>query len=502
MGRLANLRMADRAFMPVVVHIALPFGCGIGVVCHWDFYFRGAIVAAGTGIVGFQAFRCTGSRLGIVVNKVVAEGVTVGCITAAALCLCRAGGGAAGMNMGQVYPIILLLDLAVTGIRCEVAFIYVRDRMRPFSRGNFYGRILCCSDWGGGGYADAACASQGLFDGNGSRAITAAIVAILRQVHIVRIVIACAALRIALPVAGNVNIAADNHGTSNINSSAISLCAISGNTAAVDANVIAGRVYSSAIACGMIPGNAAAVHGEIFIFCITTCHVHSATVASIPTRIRFIVDNTASVHSEGRTISHIHPSTARSRSIPGDTAIVHNECVSRSVCSSLQIHTTASCSSLMGNFPHTAVWLTIAEREIGGIGSGRCLYYGTITCTHNCISIEAKGNFPSAILNLNPVIQREISTQIVRTGGKYVGFQNAVVFPFICAYVQFITHLMEFCSKGHAAVVSLTVSRVSTVVPQPFAERMAVAARVLHFRRGGDDHHAEQGTQAQGQGQE
>ena len=145
-GRLANLRMADRAFMPVVVHIALPFGCGIGVVCHWDFYFRGAIVAAGTGIVGFQAFRCTGSRLGIVVNKVVAEGVTVGCITAAALYLCRAGGGAAGMNMGQVYPIILLLDLAVTGIRCEVAFIYVRDRMRPFSRGNFYGRIRRCSN--------------------------------------------------------------------------------------------------------------------------------------------------------------------------------------------------------------------------------------------------------------------------------------------------------------------------------------------------------------------
>ena len=32
--RLVNLRMADRSFMPVVVHIALPFGCGIGVACH------------------------------------------------------------------------------------------------------------------------------------------------------------------------------------------------------------------------------------------------------------------------------------------------------------------------------------------------------------------------------------------------------------------------------------------------------------------------------------
>ena len=303
-------------------------------------------------------------------------------------------------------------------------------------------------------------------------------------------------MRIALPVAGNVNIAADNHGTSNINSSTISLCAISGNTAAVDANVIAGRVYSSAIACGMIPGNAAAVHGEIFIFCITTCHVHSATVASIPTRIRFIVDNTASVHSEGRTISHIHPSTARSRSIPGDTAIVHNECVSRSVCSSLQIHTTASCSSLMGNFPHTAVWLTIAEREIGGIGSGRCLYYGTITCTHNCISIEAKGNFPSAIFNPNPVIQREISTQIVSPGTKHVATPAAVVFPFVIAYVQCITILTEFCSKGHAAMVIAIMCRVGA-----FRTLTNGVAVLLHFRRGGGDHHAEQGTQAQGQGQ-
>ena len=298
-------------------------------------------------------------------------------------------------------------------------------------------------------------------------------------------------MRIALPVAGNVNIAADNHGTSNINSSAISLCAISGNTAAVDANVIAGRVYSSAIACGMIPGNATTVHGEIFIFCITTCHVHSATI------VRSIVGDSTAIHGEGRTISHIHPSTAKSRSIPGDTAIVHNECVSRSVCSSLQIHTTASCSSLMGNFPHTAVWLTIAEREIGGIGSGRCLYYGTITCTHNCISIEAKGNFPSAIFNPNPVIQREISTQIVSPGTKHVATPAAVVFPFVCAYIQCITILTEFCSKGHAAMVIAIMCRVGA-----FRTRTNAVVVPLHFRRGGGDHRAEQGTQTQGQGQE
>ena len=74
----------------------------------------------------------------------MAEGVTVGCITAAALCLCRAGGGAAGMNMGQVYPIILLFDLAVViaDIGGEVLFVISFNRIRT-SRGNFYGCIVC-----------------------------------------------------------------------------------------------------------------------------------------------------------------------------------------------------------------------------------------------------------------------------------------------------------------------------------------------------------------------
>ena len=75
----------------------------VGVGCHWDFYFRG-IVAAGTGIVGFPAFRCTGGGFGFVVDEGVVVGVSVAIrLTAsAALCRRRARSLAAGVDMGQV----------------------------------------------------------------------------------------------------------------------------------------------------------------------------------------------------------------------------------------------------------------------------------------------------------------------------------------------------------------------------------------------------------------
>ena len=105
---------------------------------------------------------------------------------------------------------------------------------------------------------------QGFFDGDGT---------VRRQVHIVRVVIACAALRIALPVAGNVNIAADNHGTS-----------VNVNTAAA--------------ACGMVPGDAAAVHGEIRSF---AAHMHSTAIF-----IGIVPGDVTAVHGEERFASHIH----------------------------------------------------------------------------------------------------------------------------------------------------------------------------------------------------
>ena len=223
------------------------------------------------------------------------------------------------------------MDLAVTGIRCEVAFIFARDRMRPFSRGNFYGRILCCSDWGGGGYADAAIlAGQGFFDGDGT---------VRRQVHIVRIVIAYAAVLIALPVAGNIDIAANGQSVRrrNINTARISSLryAVIGNTAAVDANVIAGRVYSSAAFIGVVFGNAAAVHGEIRGI---TARAHSAAIVSL------VLGDVTAVHGESRSAVYIHSAAkcrGTSKRISGNASAIHGE-----TCILIQIHST---TLILGN---------------------------------------------------------------------------------------------------------------------------------------------------------
>ena len=51
------------------------------------------------------------------------------------------------------------------------------------------------------------------------------------------------------------------------------------------------------------------------------------------------------------------------------------------------------------------------------------------------------------------------------------------------------------CPLGHLCVAVVIILAVCHTT----AEMVGV---LLHFRRGGGDHHAEQGTQAQGQGQE
>ena len=472
--------------------------------------------------------------MGFVVDEGVVVGVSVAIrlTAAAALCLCRAGGGAAGMNMGQVYPIILLLDLAVTGIRCEVAFIFVRDRIRPFSRGNFYGRILCCSDWGGGGYADAAIlAGQFLFDDDSGRRTAG----IPIQVNIA---LASALFTIALPVAGNIDIAANGQSVRrrNINTARFSILryAVIGNTAAVDANVIAGRVYSSAAFIGVVFGNAAAVHGEIrgitarahsaaivslVLGDVTAVHgesrsivhIYSATTGGVHITITLIFGNAAAIHSESCIRIQKHTRTIGCF-ITGNAAVVHDEFMCYIVDSIiiLQLHTDTSSAICVSNFPHTVARPTVAERKLDGISS-RCLNYGIIVfCTRNRFAVEAESNlYFLAVANPNLVIQCEVGTQIVSTGRKYV---SNVVFicPHLIAYVQCtIFPLREFLVKGHVTVT--IVIRISTGCTCTIAECMAVAGISPCFRtaacgpilfRAGQGHRAQQHTQAQGQGQE
>ena len=231
-------------------------------------------------------------------------------------------------------------------------------------------------------------------------------------------------------------------------------------------------------------------------------HIHSATTGEDRITITLIFGNAAAIHSESCIRIQKHTRTIDCF-ITGNAAVVHDEFMCYIVDSIiiLQLHTDTSYAICASNFPHTVARPTVAERKLDGISS-RCLNYGIIVfCTRNRFAVEAESNlYFLAVANPNLVIQCEVGTQIIITGRKHIA-NIVVICPLIIVYVQFITHLTEFCSKGHAAVSpAFYMLRIGT--DSLLAELVAVAARVLHFRRGGGDHHAEQGTQAQGQGQE
>lgn len=217
----------------------------VGVGCHWDFYFRGAIVAAGAGIVGFPAYRCAGGGLGFVVDEGVVVEVPVAIPLAAGRAdgLCRASGGAAGMLMQLQHLIRTIIRNSIRGIvGLEAVFIRFFNTVPRYNRHRVpCGGSVCSRDADG-------CSGQGLFDDDGSESTV-----VIIQVNIV---FASALFTIALPVAGNIDIAANGQSARirNINTARFSsLCyAVIGNTAAVDANVIAGRVYSSAAFIGVV----------------------------------------------------------------------------------------------------------------------------------------------------------------------------------------------------------------------------------------------------------
>ena len=175
------------------------------------------------------------------------------------------------------------------------------------------------------------CSGQGLFDDDGSESTV-----VIIQVNIV---FASALFTIALPVAGNIDIADNGQSARirNINTARFSsLCyAVIGNTAAVDANVIAGRVYSSAAFIGVVFGNAAAVHGEIRGI---TARAHSAAIVSL------VLGDVTAVHGEGRSAVYIH-SAAKcrgiSKRISGNASAIHGE-----TCIRIQIHST---TLILGN---------------------------------------------------------------------------------------------------------------------------------------------------------
>ena len=100
-------------------------------------------------------------------------------------------------------------------------------------------------------------------------------------------------------------------------------------------------------------------------------------------------------------------------------------------------------------------------------------------------------------MNLNTLIQCKVVVKIVGSPLQYIVIVFSVMllcFSPTNTQYPIIVH-GERLLKGHVTVTS--VSRVGA-----FRTRTNGVPVHLHFRRGGGDHHAEQGTQAQDQGQE
>ena len=239
---------------------------------------------------------------------------------------CHAGGGAAGMLMQLQHLIRTIIRNSIRGIvGLEAVFIRFFNTVPRYNRH----RVPC---GGSVGSRDADGRSgQGLFDDDGSESTV-----VIIQVNIV---FASALFTIALPVAGNIDIAANGQSARirNINTARFSSLryAVIGNTAAVDANVIAGRVYSSAAIIGVVFGNAAAVHGEIRGI---TARAHSTAIVGL------VLGDFTAVHGEGRSAVYIHSAAkcrGTSKRISGNASAIHGE-----TCILIQIHST---TLILGN---------------------------------------------------------------------------------------------------------------------------------------------------------
>ena len=96
-------------------------------------------------------------------------------------------------------------------------------------------------------------------------------------------------------------------------------------------------------------------------------------------------------------------------------------------------------------------------------------------------------------------MQYEVTVKIVCSLWQYIVIVLACILScFNPTNIQYtsIVHGNRLL-KGHAAMVIAIMCRVGA-----FRTRTNAVTVPLHFRRGGGDHHAEQGAQAQGQGQE
>ena len=225
-----------------------------------------------------------------------------------------------------------------------------------------------------------------------------------------------------------------------------------------------------------VTGNSAAVHGKCAAICI-----HTATAISTG---RFIFFDGTAVHS--KCAVHIHTAAiAINTVVTADGAAVHDEGTIAFI-SAANIHAPTGHALCMGDASSV---LTVAQYKGTAFSKvdDRSVTSKISICTTFCNTLAIQAEVEGFTLpNFNRIFRCHVIGQ-VDVGGVIAIVCN------VCVAVR--SRAIPSCpgnsltGAGMVADVDMCLAADGVTVP-------------LHFRRGGGDHHAEQGTQAQGQGQE
>ena len=194
-----------------------------------------------------------------------------------------------------------------------------------------------------------------------------------------------------------------------------------------------------------------------------------------------IADLTA-VHLK-RGVLYLHTCAIITHMISTDLAAVHEEFCVDSIRITAHSYTTAFYARTVGDTTLVPTRLAVAEHQFAPLFDHNSTAKGTILagfCNAMAIEAEVEG---MALGNCECTRYLHITGQI-----DVGGFCFGIVGNLTCAIPSCPGNIPT--GAGVVADVGMRLAADG------------VAVRVRHFRRGGGDHHAEQGTQAQGQGQE
>ena len=229
-----------------------------------------------------------------------------------------------------------------------------------------------------------------------------------------------------------------------------------------------------------VTGNSAAVHGK----CAIAIHIHTTT-AIVTCFFHVVIADLTAVHLK-RGVLYLHTCAIITHMISTDLAAVHEEFCVDSIRITAHSYTTAFYARTVGDTTLVPTRLAIAEHQFAPLFDHNNTAKGTILagfCNTLAIQAEVEG---FTLPNFNRIFRCHVIGQ-VDVGGVIAIVCN------VCVAVR--SRATPRLPLGHLCVAVVVILAVCHTT----AEMVGVHR---HFRCGGGDHHAEQGTQAQGQSQE